>query len=217
MNNHSVSSVLVVLAVALGLSVTAVPSNTKAKMSHSTDATKVVKRDSQRGSVSSLNSPATGSASVTPASKRWKSTTVTYKISSGSSYYTNIWKNAVKKWNAGGVVNLVPTSGKPDISLSTCNSSLSNSGTVGITYSTYYNGSKMNNLQVMASAKSYIYRNVSKKFKYSKAERTNVAEHELGHALGLQHNVGKASVMYYATRDRSVSKPDIKGLQESYR
>lgn len=75
----------------------------------------------------------------------------------------------------------------------------------------------MNNLKVMASAKSYIYRNVAKKFKYSKAERTNVAEHELGHALGLQHNVGKGSVMYYATRDRSVSKPDIRGLQQSYR
>lgn len=39
-------------------------------------------------SASDIN--ATGSASLTPASKRWKSSTITYKISSGSSYYKSV-------------------------------------------------------------------------------------------------------------------------------
>ena len=68
----------------------------------------------------------------------------------------------------------------------------------------------------MNHAKSYIYRNVADRFHYSKQERTNVAEHEIGHALGLQHNVGKGSVMYYATRNQSISKPDVNGLKQSY-
>ncbi|WP_252904651.1 hypothetical protein [Secundilactobacillus silagei] len=33
----------------------------------------------------------------------------------------------------------------------------------------------------------------------------------------MEHNVGKGSVMYYATRDQSVSKPDVNGLEASYR
>ena len=79
------------------------------------------------------------------------------------------------------------------------------------------NNKTMNNLAVLASAKSYVYKNVANRYHYSKGERTNVAEHELGHALGLEHNVGKHSVMYYATRDQSVSKPDVNGLVHSYR
>lgn len=218
MNNRSLGSVLAIFAVAAGLSVS-VPNHVNAKLVTESDATQaVLKKDTQRNTSSSDNSVATGSASVTPASKRWQSTTVTYKIASGSSYYSSIWKSAVSRWNKGGVIHLVPTSGKADVTLSTSNSPQgSNDGTVGITYSTYYNDTTLNNLKVMANAKSYIYRNVAKKFKYSKTERTHVAEHELGHALGLQHNVGKASVMYYATRSQSVSKPDIKGLQKSYR
>lgn len=166
-------------------------------------------------SASDIN--ATGSASLTPASKRWKSSTITYKISSGSSYYKSVWKTAVSRWNKSGVIDLVPTKGKADITLSTANAKSSTNGTVGITYSSYYNNSTIHSLKVMASAKSYVYRNVASRYKYSKAERAHVAEHELGHALGLQHNVGKASVMYYATRSQSVSKPDVNGLKQSYR
>ncbi|GAW98124.1 matrixin family metalloprotease [Secundilactobacillus mixtipabuli] len=217
MNNRLMGTLLTFVAVAAGLSF-ATPSHHDTHLKTDADTTEGVKTVQSLGTVKADGGSATGSASVTPAAKRWQSKTVTYKIASGTSYYKSVWGSAVKTWNRSGVVHLVPTSGKADITLSNSNSPQgSNSSTVGITYSSYYNNKTLNGLAVLASAKSYVYTNVANHYHYSKTERTNVAEHELGHALGLEHNVGKKSVMYYATRSQSVSKPDIKGLQHSYR
>ena len=216
MNNRLMGTLLTFVAVVAGLSF-ATPSHASAKIVTDADATEGIKTAQSFGSAAD-GGIATGKASLTPAAKRWQSKTITYKVSSKTSYYKSVWKSAVKVWNRSGAVHLVATSGKADITLSNSNSPMGkNDSTVGITYSSYYNNKSLNGLAVMASAKSYVFTNVANRFHYSKAERTNVAEHELGHALGLEHNVGKKSVMYYATRDQSVAKPDINGLQHSYR
>lgn len=43
-----------------------------------------------------------------------------------------------------------------------------------------------------------------------------VAEHELGHAIGLNHNPGKASVMYASNRSYSIQRVDIEGVNQLY-
>lgn len=217
MNNHFVGHLLTAFVVAAGLSFVT-PGHAGAKIVTDVDAAQAVNTSIAFGTAKADAGVASGSASLTPAAKRWQSTKITYKIVSGSSYYQSVWKSAVKKWNHSGVVHLVATSGKPDISLSTSNSPMGNCGsTVGITYSSYYNNKTLNHLPVLVNAKSYVFKNVASHYHYSKSERANVAQHELGHALGLEHNVGRHSVMYYATRDQSVSKPDVNGLKHSYR
>ena len=222
MNKRIVYRLLAAVAVVAGFSCIS-PSHADAKLVTEADATQAqIKTDTYFGTVKASSDKwmdnATGSARVTPAAKRWQSTTINYKVASGSKYYDAVWRTAVKSWNRGGVVHLVTTSGKPDVLLGTSNSPQGKNGSsVGITYSSYYDHTRLNHLDVLAGAKSYIYRNVADHFHYSKQERTNVAEHELGHALGLEHNVGRSSVMYYATRDQSVAKPDFNGLKQSYR
>ncbi len=46
--------------------------------------------------------------------------------------------------------------------------------------------------------------------------RVNVAEHELGHAMGLAHNPSKQSVMYKTTRYVSVQPIDVKNVRNLY-
>jgi len=217
MNNRFMGSLVAVAAVATGL-LLATP-HADAKVVTDADATSAVTQTSVlQGTAKTDGGIATGSASLTPAAKRWQSATITYKIAGGSSYYHSVWQSAVKSWNRSGVIHLVATSGKADITLADKNSTLGkNSTTVGITYSSYYHDKTMNDLKVMANAKAYVFKNVANRYHYSKAERTNVAVHELGHALGLEHNVGKNSVMYYATRNQMVSKSDVNGLKASYR
>lgn len=52
---------------------------------------------------------------------------------------------------------------------------------------------------------------------YSKSERVNVAEHELGHALGLAHNEPDSiSVMNPANRSYSIQDCDVRGMNAIY-
>ena len=51
---------------------------------------------------------------------------------------------------------------------------------------------------------------------YAKSDDLHVAEHELGHTMGLAHNPSKKSVMYYRNRSESIQKVDIEGVELRY-
>ncbi|ANZ62342.1 matrixin family metalloprotease [Secundilactobacillus paracollinoides] len=162
----------------------------------------------------------TGASSSTPATYRWASKTITYKVNDKSTYYKQVWNSAVKHWNATKVIKMVPVqSGKTaDITLASANSDTKKTSgdIVGLTYTSYHTTQTMGDLNVMASAKSYVYKNIANKMHYSQLDREHVAEHEIGHALGLEHAETKKSVMYYANRSSAITSTDIKGLKNAY-
>lgn len=162
-----------------------------------------------------------GTAAVTPGCYRWQDTTITYKIDNSSAYYQQIWNSAVKHWNDANVVTLVAAKpgDKPDMTLATATTKKTTSATgdaVGLTYSSYHSSKKIDNLNILVSTTSYIYTNVATQMRYSQLQREHVAEHELGHALGLEHATSKDSVMYYANKNKSITTSDIRGLATMY-
>ncbi|WP_261810968.1 matrixin family metalloprotease [Levilactobacillus humaensis] len=156
-------------------------------------------------------------ASKTPSWGHWDDTTITYKTASTSSYYKGVWKNAVKRWNKVGVVQLraAKSGEKADITLTSSKSLSTKSGKLA-GYTNYSYLKKSDNNNEIVSATSTLNRSLLSKYKYSKNQRTNVATHEIGHAIGLSHSKSEDSVMYASDRYASIDHQDKVGLQSAY-
>lgn len=149
-------------------------------------------------------------AEITPhGTARWESATATINTSNNSAKYQKIWNKAITAWNQTGIFEFVLTS-YPNAQINTStNTSLSGSYT-GMTYIT--TGSD----GYMQSVTSELNPQTLDAYDYSTAEKVNVAEHELGHALGLLHNPNRASVMFAANRYYSIQKVDTQSVQQLY-
>lgn len=81
---------------------------------------------------------------------------------------------------------------------------------VGVAYVDHDNTKRIISVQL------HLVNELLKKNGYTTSQRVNVAEHELGHAMGLAHNPSKQSVMYKTTRYVSVQPVDVKNVRELY-
>lgn len=154
----------------------------------------------------------------TPAVQRWQQSTITYRLAPMSAYYRQIWRSAANHWSRVSSINLVETKAKTaDITVRTKKQPAHvAAGIVGMTTSRHYSRTKLANLNVLATATATLYRDATKALRYTRLQRIHVAEHEFGHTLGLQHAPFQQSVMYYVTRDRTITVADIRGIQRAY-
>lgn len=159
----------------------------------------------------------TGSAQVartTPfGAQRFTHATATYVITTNSPYYRRVWRQAVTAWNKTGAFKFRLTSARTAaIKLSVDSSRSANryDDDVGVTDYRAENN-------ILKSVTCSLNSGLMAAYGYSYNDRLHVAEHELGHAMGLDHNPSKNSVMYYRNRNIGIRAVDVNGVKARYR
>lgn len=154
-----------------------------------------------------------GSTKATTPMKGWRyaKKTASYQVNSTSKKYKNTWSKATKKWIDSGFKWTKKGSSKTTVA------SYEDNSKSGLKIAGYCNTTYRASDGVIVKNKIRLNRAVFKKYDYTEAQIINVAEHELGHALGLAHNnQGSVSVMNPANRYYSIQKCDIKGMEKRY-
>ncbi len=131
------------------------------------------------------------------------------------------WHEAVQGWNKTNVVTLQPTNDIAAATITLVPQSISLSqNTVGLT-------NTQSSLTTQQINGRYQYRNHNisqceldlkkmKTYGYTKQEIVNVAEHELGHALGLKHSQAVRSVMSADNRFFNIQQTDADHLADIF-
>ena len=129
---------------------------------------------------------------------------------STSSYYQDVWNSAINSWISNGFYwQEASNSSKTTLSSYDGSDNLSIAGKTN----TQYNKSTGQ----IISNQVLLNRAALTAYGYSKSEHVNVAEHELGHALGLAHNEPDSiSVMNPANRSYSIQDCDVRGMNAIY-
>ena len=155
------------------------------------------------------------SESVTKTSnRRWPNAT--------AKVYLNIQNNpvlrsasidAMNAWNRTGAFNFVQTDNKSAAQIIIGVVDDSDTSAAGET-STTYNPVTGHLLRAKVNLNRYYLQN--RWYGYSQNRIINTAEHELGHAIGLDHNNG-VSVMYPKGSVYTIQSGDIKAVQKLYK
>ncbi|GHP13439.1 hypothetical protein YK48G_08640 [Lentilactobacillus fungorum] len=146
---------------------------------------------------------------VTPhGTARFETNTATINITQNSAVNRRIWTQAIQAWNRTGAFNFIITTTAADISAQ-ADTKLGVNYT-GMTFITINQQGYLDHVDAEINPQAF------KVYRYSKFEMVNVAEHELGHSIGLNHNPNRASVMYAANRYYGIQAVDIAGVNQFY-
>lgn len=150
--------------------------------------------------------------SVTPM-KEWRYVrkTANYQVNSTLKEYQDIWTTAAGKWCDKGFQWVKKDKAKTSVSTYS-DSSLAGLKVAGKCETTY----RVKDGYIIKN-RVLLNRAALDKYEYTKEQRICVAEHELGHALGLAHNNGgSVSVMNPANRVYDIKSCDVKGMEKRY-
>ena len=144
----------------------------------------------------------------------WSSNEATIFIKAKTPEIVTAYKEAITSWNNTGAFNFLLTDDKLKANIIADERFEENvASPLGVTYSTYYVPTKQYN-----NATVYLNRFHVKNNYYQKngGKLLNTAQHELGHAIGLDHNSAVASVMEPKGGKTSIQPVDINNVKKLY-
>ena len=144
---------------------------------------------------------------------RWKEARATIYIASQSDSYRQAYLTAIDNWNATGVFELVLVQDPTQAQIIAGDHSDAHSQAAGVakTQTDTITG-------YLTEVKVYLndYYLSNPEYGYSQERITHTAEHELGHALGLEHDDKETSVMESSGSNTGIQKVDVQALQALY-
>lgn len=155
---------------------------------------------------------ATSTASTTPMKPwRYAKKTAHYEVIAKSEKYKSVWSTADSEWSKKGFNWVEADSSKTTVS------TYSDDSKKGLELAGKCDTEYRSADGHIVSNKVRLNRAVFNKYDYSKREIINVAEHELGHALGLAHNKkNSVSVMNPSNRSYGIQACDVRGMEKRY-
>ncbi|MTV81738.1 matrixin family metalloprotease [Secundilactobacillus folii] len=138
---------------------------------------------------------------------RFPTPTATVHIT-GTTYYQTVWRKAITAWNRTGAFTFKIAT-QPKVQAKTWSNTTTQLSVAGQTQ-------LFNSGDEITSAITQLNSGVFKYYHYSEASRVIVAEHELGHVIGLEHNPSPHSVMYFQNRYVPIQDVDIQSVRDHY-
>lgn len=142
-----------------------------------------------------------------PSGARWQQNSATIYIATNNKVLRSATLTAIQQWNATKSFTFTTTNDKKDANIVVSAVNSQDNGAAGLT-NTSMNAATGYYLHATVQLNAYYLLNPA--FGYSQQRIVNTAEHELGHAIGLQHT-NAVSVMqpagsYYAIQPRDVQQ-----------
>lgn len=151
-------------------------------------------------------------SSITPTNARWQQNSATVYIGLDNPVLKNATNTAITNWNNTKAFTFKETTNKKDANIIVTATNDANNHAAGLT-NTSMNATTGYYLHADVQLNSYYLLNPA--FGYSQQRIINTAEHELGHAIGLQHT-NKVSVMQPAGSYYPIQPYDIQSVKKLY-
>lgn len=144
---------------------------------------------------------------------RWETNTATVYIETQNPTFVAAYETAIANWNATGAFTLVLTTDPNQADIIATEMNDGNTQAAGEANSTT---NLLTNYYSSVTVRLNSYYLLNEEYGYDMDRIIHTAEHELGHAIGLDHDDSQASVMESAGSNRGIQQADIDAVVALY-
>lgn len=144
---------------------------------------------------------------------RWETNTATVYIETQNPTFVAAYETAIANWNATGAFTLVLTTDLNQADIIATEMNDGNTQAAGEANSTT---NLLTNYYSSVTVRLNSYYLLNEEYGYDMDRIIHTAEHELGHAIGLDHDDSQASVMESAGSNHGIQQTDIDAVVALY-